>query len=909
MRHRPKNLIHIKSRQVDRRGLLTLRPVTNGAFSSLCSGRAGVTALAPAASLDDLSADALDALPFGVIQVDAAGRITFYNQAESRFSGRAPEAVMGRDFFREVAPCTNLPAFHGRFLEGVRRGALDAEFGFVFGFDPPARVRVEMRGAREPGRYWIVVHQLGTLQPSRQRLAADMAQDAVDRRSRAEPIDASICEREPIHIPGNVQPHAAMLAVDPTTFLICACSDNLVDMAGVRPADVLGRELGAVLPEGAAARLRHAVEAGGLTVPTRPWRDTVRFGAEERCFALTAHLNDGRLVVELEMLPERPEDFGAATAAQAQDAVNRIRAAPTLVDAAAACADEIRAMTGFERVLVYRFDADWNGEALGESRVEGYPSLLGLRFPASDIPAQARALYTEAPARFVVDRDATPAAVLAEPAAANQSVDLTYAYSRALSPIHLEYQRNLGVNGSMSISILAENALWGLVIGHHRRPHYVTPETRALAGLVTDAFALRVQELANLQAWREQLAGIQVRNQLLRRLAAADDFVAALTQGEPTMGDLLQAGGAAVASDGRVALVGATPPEEIVAALAEWLREAVPADARTFATDDLSRYWPAAADHVGTAAGLLAAWADGERRHLLLWVRPEVVATVTWGGDPNEKVLADTVTRTVLPRRSFERWVEERRGEAEPWAQWQVDGAGTFAAIVEGVVLRQGRKIAELSAKQAELRQALEQKEVLAREIDHRVRNSLQIVAGVMLMQARGVTDPAAKAAFQDTYARVMSVARVHDSLQHAETAEMVDIGRTLRQLCADLAAGIGGGAGRLEVDAAAKLMVPSRTAVALSLIATELVTNALKYAYEPGEDGPIRVSVEPRGDSGLAMHVCDRGRGLPADWADRPRIHGGLGMRVIRAMLQQIGGELQVETDRRPGACFTVAA
>ncbi|PAX08142.1 histidine kinase dimerization/phosphoacceptor domain -containing protein [Sphingomonas lenta] len=868
-----------------------------------------MTAVAPAASLDDLSAEALDALPFGVIQVDAAGRITLYNQAESRFSGRDPAQVMGRDFFREVAPCTNLPAFHGRFLEGVRRGALDAEFGFVFGFDPPARVRVAMREAREPGRYWIVVHQLGLLAPSRHRMAADMAQDAVDRRSRAEPIDASVCEREPIHIPGSVQPHAAMLAVDPDTLSICACSDNLADMAGVAPADVLGRGLDAVLPDAVVVRLRHAVEVGGLTVPTRPWRETVRLGPEERCFALTAHLNDGRLVVELEMLPDRPEDFGAATAAQAGDAVNRIRSAPTLADAAAACADEIRAMTGFERVLVYRFDADWNGEALGESKVEDYPSLLGLRFPASDIPAQARALYTKAPARFVVDRDAVPAAVLAEPAAANQTVDLTYAYSRALSPIHLEYQRNLGVNGSMSISVVAEGVLWGLIIGHHRRPHYVTPETRALAGLVTDAFALRVHELASNQAWREQQAALTVQNALLRRLAGADDVVAALTEGAPTMADLLNATGAAVWSEGRVATAGATPPEHAVGELAAWLAANMPAERRAFATADLSEHWAGAAAHADTAAGLLAAWVDPERRHLLLWFRPEVAGTVAWGGDPNAKVLADTATRTVLPRRSFERWVEERRGEAEPWAAWQVDAAAGFAAAVEGVVLRQGRKIAELSAKQAALSLALEQKEVLAREIDHRVRNSLQIVASVMLLQARKVDDDAARAAFEDTYARVMSVARVHDSLQHAETAEMVDIGQTLRQLCDDLGQGIVGAGGRLEVDAAGGLMVPSRTAVALSLIATELVTNALKYAYAPGEDGPIHVRVLPRDEGGLCMQVCDEGRGLPEDWADRPRSTGGLGMRVIRAMLQQIGGELKVDTDRRPGACFTVAA
>lgn len=863
------------------------------------------------AELDDLSPEQIDALPFGVIQLGSDGHIIAYNLAESRFSGYPADRVIGRDFFRDVAPCTHLPAFHGRFLDGVRQGSLNAEFGFVFGFDPPARVRVFMRSARQAGRFWLIIQQLGTLPPSRRRVAADAAHDAVDRRSRAETVDASICEREPIHVPGAVQPHTAMLAVDPDSLVVRACSDNAGEALGRVSTDVPGLAMAELLPRALVDELRRALTAGELFVPTRPWRGSARLGSDERPFAVTAHLNDSRLIIELEMVPDRPEDFGAATALQAQDAVGRIRAAPTLLDAAGICADEIRRMTGFERVLVYRFDPDWNGEALGESRTEDYPSLLGLRFPASDIPAQARALYTKAPARFVVDRDAASAALLAEPVADNQSVDLTYAYSRALSPIHLEYQRNLGVNGSMSISILSEGALWGLVIGHHRRPHYVTPETRALAGLVTDTFALRVHELASGQAWREQQTSLEVRNALLKRLAEADDFVDALTRSEDdgaTLLDLFGATGAAVWSEGRIASSGVTPPSPVLEELAVWLRHL--GDGRSaFAAADLSEHWLPGGAWRDIASGLLAAWVDAERRHLLMWFRPEVAATVVWGGDPNKPVLADSVTRTVLPRRSFERWVEERRGQAEPWAPWQLGVAEVFAAAIEGVVLRQGRRIAELSEKERALTRALEQKDVLAREIDHRVRNSLQIVASVMLMQARKVDDGGARAAFEDTYARVMSVARVHDSLQHAGDAETVDLGETLRQLCDDLATGIVGSSGRLQVQSEGELMVPSRTAVALSLIATELVTNALKYAYPSGEGGPIEIAVRPRDEGGIELLVCDQGRGLPTDWADRPRSSGGLGMKVIRAMLQQIGGEMRVEPDRNPGACFTVAA
>ena len=222
-------------------------------------------------------------------------------------------------------------------------------------------------------------------------------------------------------------------------------------------------------------------------------------------------------------------------------------------------------------------------------------------------------------------------------------------------------------------------------------------------------------------------------------------------------------------------------------------------------------------------------------------------------------------------------------------------------------MLRQGRKITELSEKQRELTESLEQREILAREIDHRVKNSLQIVAGVMMMQSRGIEDAAAKAAFQDTYTRVMSIARVHDALQHAQDAETVDLGETVRLLCGDIAAGLSDSADRLVVEAETGLMAPSRMAVALALIATELITNAFKYAYAPGEHGPVIVGVSRRG-AGFRLSVRDRGRGLPADWDTRPRKSGGLGMKVIRSMLSRVEAEMIVESDEGPGTCFVIS-
>ena len=460
----------------------------------------------------------------------------------------------------------------------------------------------------------------------------------------------------------------------------------------------------------------------------------------------------------------------------------------------------------------------------------------------------------------------------------------------------------------MSISIMVEGRLWGLMIGHHRRPHYVTPETRAAATVLTDAFAMRVEEIESRRLWAERQAHLDVEGRLVRGLTRSDDFVAALTAGTTTLLDLFSATGAGIVSGERVTLIGRTPPAEMVAAIAGWLRARVPEGEVVYSSDSFSADYPETGPHREIASGLLSAFVDDSRENLLVWFRPEVPSTVTWGGDPRKPVLAGSGPVAVLPRRSFERWVEERTGFAAPFAEWQVQLAGSLAEAVEGVVLRQRRKIDELTGLLAEKERLLEQKDLLTREIDHRVKNSLQIVSAFLQMQRRQIADGEARQAFADTSARVMSVARVHDSLYQADRFDEVDLGQTIESLCNDLA-GLAGDGHAVDMSAEPGLMVPYRKAVALSLIATELVTNAFKYAANPAGGGRVEVSVSASGPGEVQLRVCDDGAGLPDDWADaKARSKGsGLGMKLIRAMLDQINAKLTVANN--PGACFTITA
>ena len=868
--------------------------------------------------MDDLEPAALDGLDAGVVQLDASGVVVFLNPALGRLLGIAPQAALGRDFFRDLAPGANLPAFAGRFNDLVRQtsalqgGAAEsgaiAGFAFTFCAGPSAvRARIQMAAGREAGRYWIMAEPQALMAHARPRQALE----TVEERARSGVVDASVCEREPIHIPGAVQPHAALLAVEPRSRTVTVCSVNIDEILGRDVIEVLGAPVERLLPPDLIQAVFAAHAARALD-PTAPLRRTVRLGPEARRVVAQAHVHGGPILIQLEPAPTHAEDFGAPSQADVASTVARLRRASDLAALGETVTHDLPAMTGFERVLVYRFDRDWNGEAVAEWRhPQAYGSLLGLHFPSSDIPAQARALYTRAPPRFVIDRDYIPAPLKADPAGGEAPLDLSFVEARSLSPIHLEYQRNLGVNGSMSASIVVDGRLWGLVIGHHRQPHYTAPETRAAVSIVADALALQIGRIENAREQAQREAEVVVESRLLQQIAGADDFTDGLLHGAATLADLFDVDGAAVVDGDSVFSLGATPSNAEVLGLAAWVAEQ-PLDGLAFCTEQLSRDWPQALDYVAVASGLLAAFTADDRRRLILWFKREEVGAIAWGGDPNKAL--DPSGGAMLPRRSFERWVEKRRGFSTPWPTWQIEAAQRIAGAVEGVAHRQNRKIMALNATHDELRSVLAdkerllaQKDVLTREIDHRVKNSLQIVASFLQMQSRLVKDAEARSAFDETYARVMSVARIHDSLYQSEDVEEVDIGQTIDELCRDIA-GMAGERHKLEVPATHNLKVPYRNAVGLSLIAAELVTNALKYAYAPEQSGSVDVTVQASrgGPSGVCLTVSDQGQGLPVNWSTHPR-QSGLGMKLINAMLAQIGGEMTVESDA--GARFTVCA
>ena len=512
--------------------------------------------------------------------------------------------------------------------------------------------------------------------------------DELDLVEVGTPIDLDNCAREPIHIPGSVQPRGVLLAVRESDFVLLRVSENVADLLGKQPADVIGRPLAVALGEEPADQLRRASARFGDLRERNPHDVQIDVaGTPLRFDAILHRQTGGVLVVELEVA-HGPRPFSFPNTYQAvRGAIERLNRALTLVELYDITAYAVRELTGFDRVMVYRYDQEYNGEVVAEAKRDDLNSFLGLHYPASDIPAQARALYEKNWIRLISDVDYVPSPIV--PALDPAPLDLTHATLRSVSPIHLEYLRNMGVGASMSISLLREDKLWGLIACHHYSgPHLPPYGTRAAAEFLGSTLSIRLVDRFEDEQHELQLA----RQTVLAKLTAAtldesETLVRALL-GAPDLLDLIGAGGVAVQLGGEYQTRGAVPDEDFVRRIAAWAQdtgsEVAHTDHLIAGLDDIPVDIP-----VDTAAGtLVLTLPDGQ---FVAWFRAEVLREVDWGGDPHNKAIAvregDSVR--LSPRRSFDRYREIVRGRSTPWTRGeQSDAAQLRRHLVEALYQR-----------------------------------------------------------------------------------------------------------------------------------------------------------------------------------------------------------------------------
>ena len=502
------------------------------------------------------------------------------------------------------------------------------------------------------------------------------------------PIDLDNCAREPIHIPGSIQPRGVLAVVDERDFTVRHVSTNVSELLD-RPVDaVLGEHLAGLIGADQAAMLEQASANFGDLRQRNPVECVIDVAGEPMEFDAILHRDPGGLLVELEIAHgERPYSF-PNTYQAVRSSVEELNRATTLSELYDTTARAVRDLTGFDRVMVYRYDEDFNGEVVAESKRADLNSFLGLHYPSTDIPAQARALYEKNWIRLISDVDYTPAPLIpGTDAATGVPLDLTYATLRSVSPIHIEYLKNMGVRASMSISLLRHGRLWGLIACHHYSgPHLPPFGSRAAAEFLGSTLSLRLVDQYEEDELQRRLAAQEVLGELIVATLDDDTPLVAMLLDTPSLLDLVPADGVVVELEGQTVARGTVPPQDAVEGVVAWARAGHDEIA---ATDRLADELPDLDLDPGVAAGTLVLnLPDGQ---YVAWFRREVLRSVDWGGDPHNKAIAVAEGDEVRlsPRKSFERWRETVRRRSEPWTPSETESAAALRRhLVESLYRR-----------------------------------------------------------------------------------------------------------------------------------------------------------------------------------------------------------------------------
>ena len=547
--------------------------------------------------------------------------------------------------------------------------------------------------------------------------------------------------------------------------------------------------------------------------------------------------------------------------------------------------------------MIYRFQDDEAGQVVAESRAEGTGSFLNHHFPATDIPRQARALYLRNPVRVIPDSRYTPQPL--RPVQQGEvPLDMSDAGLRSVSPIHLQYLRNMDVRASASVSIIVDDALWGLVACHNASPKLLPYELRVGSTTLARNLARQLKAKGDAELYRDRTRLRRMEDELLTRLPKDRPLTAALAERATPLMELVGADGLAIVSEGEVRTFGHTPPPEGVEAIAKWVAERP--GLRPVSSHALSTVLPQAKAWTTHGSGLLAVNLPVEQPLTILWFRAEVRETVRWAGNP---ATADkTGPHAILtPRASFESWSDEVSGVARRWGPAAIESAGRLRdALADYAAINQLRNLnRSLQTRLSERDTRLEQQQYLIREVNHRVQNSLTLVSSFLGLQAREQAGGAAASALTEARRRVRAVSAVHSLLYRGDQDTAVDMSRYIGELIADLTSSMGADwAAATETDLT-PVCIDAGRAVTIGLILTELIINAQKYAYR-GKPGPLRIAFEEDG-AVFRMTVEDEGAGGHAAGK-------GFGSMMIQSLVGQLDGTIDYR-DRAPGLAVTVKA
>jgi two-component system, chemotaxis family, sensor kinase Cph1 len=733
-----------------------------------------------------------------------------------------------------------------------------------------------------------------------------------------QPINLERPEYEPIHVNGQIQPHGVLFVLEEPELKIVQTSTNTHHVFGISPEQIVEQKLEDIFDIFQIENIKLAVANNNLDSinPSKLWARIK--GDDYVVFDGVFHRNaDGFLVLELEPAFSQEIIPFLSFYHLARTSINQLEETSNLRDFCQIIVKEVRKLTGFDRVMLYKFDEENHGDVIAEEKLDSMTSYLGLHYPESDIPVPARRLFSSNYIRLIPDAKVKPVKLFPTNNPINQQpLDLTLSILRSASPCHLEYLHNMGVGSSLTISLTKEGKLWGLIACHHQTPKYVSYELRKACEFLGRVIFSELSAREETEDYDYRMKLTYVRSTLIDYMSSEENFIDGLVKHRPNLLDLTTAQGAAVCFGGKCIAIGKTPTEENLNYLVQWLQNNV--NEEVFYTNSLPQIYSDAEKYKEVASGLLAI--PISKRNYVLWFRPEVIQTVNWGGDPN-KAYETTQLEGILhlsPRKSFELWKETVRLKSLPWKSVEVKAALELRKAIVNIVLRQADELAQLAQ---DLERSNAELKKFAYVASHDLQEPLNQVANyvqLLEMRYRQALDEDAKefigyavegvSLMQTLIDDVLAYSKV--DMQGAEVA-FTDTEAALEKAIAHLRGRIGDNNANITYNNLPTVMAD---ATQIMQLFQNLIANAIKFRSE--ETPEIQIDAERIEDAWL-FSVKDNGIGIDPQFSDRifvifQRLHPrdeypgtGMGLAICKKIVESHRGRIWVESELGKGATF----
>ncbi|MBC3949123.1 ATP-binding protein [Pseudomonas folii] len=723
------------------------------------------------------------------------------------------------------------------------------------------------------------------------------------------------CDHEPIQIPGAIQPHGVLVAVNESTWIVQQLSANADVLFGRVASELVGQDLDVVLGTEQAQEVRNALAASSLDEV-----NPLTLAYDGKWVDCTVHRHDGMLMLEI----ENPGELNSASMQHLDRGLGRtlrrLQGAKSLAELYEISVREIQALTGYDRVLIYRFEEEGHGQVIAEASSPGMDTYNGLFFPASDIPSQARELYRLNWLRIIPDARYMPVPLvpLLRPDTL-LPLDMTHSLLRSVSPIHCQYMKNMGVLSSMSISLLKDDRLWGLISCGNRTPLLVPHGLRAACQTIGQVLSMQISALEEAEVARQRQKKEVMLTELVQamRLATQQDVLEALAQSPEQLMVLTGASGIAVLVEDRLHTWGACPSDEQIQTLYAWVKQQ---PVGIYESSSLSADFPDAHEYQDVASGLLSFTLPKPVDNAVLWFRPEVKESVNWSGDPSKPMeLSETEAGSRLqPRKSFEIWKEQVDGKAHRWS------AGDLFAAAD---LRRSALEADLARQVSREQDAVRARDDLVAVVSHDLRSPMTVIVmqcGMMQRLIGADSGPSSKRVNSAIDTMQRATTRMTNLLEdlldtskieagrYSITSQRMDVSQIFEEGYSLLAP--------LALNKFVELSFVSEPDLQISAdperlfqVLSNLVGNAIKFTPREGSVGVKAV----KEGSYVRFSVTDTGAGIAPEhlphvferyWRIRQGNPSGtgLGLYISMGIVKAHGGDLWVRSELGHGSEFS---